>query len=69
MMLPFTVQKDSLKIMLKIIRPNIIKGMILQSEQQIITRITKCVNIYKQWNKKKTITLGQLMEHNKRNVF
>ena len=59
MMLPFTVQKDSLKIMLKIIRPNIIKGMILQSEQQIITRIAKCVNIYKQWNKKKTITLGQ----------
>ena len=69
MMLPFTVQKDSLKIMLKIIRPNIIKGMILQSEQQIITRIAKCVNIYKQWNEKKTITLGQLMEHNKRNVF
>ena len=37
MMLPFKMQKDSIKIMLKIIRPNIIKCMILLSEQQIST--------------------------------
>ena len=37
MMLTFTMQKGSIKIILKIIRPSIIKLMILQSEQQINT--------------------------------
>ena len=37
MILSFTMQKGSIKIILKRIRPSIIKFMILQSEQQLIT--------------------------------
>ena len=37
MMLSFTMQKGSIKIILKRIRPSIIKFMILQFEQQLIT--------------------------------
>ena len=37
MMLSFTIQKGTIEIILKRIRPSIIKFMILQSEQQLIT--------------------------------